>query len=75
MSREYCYNTELSNGHEPTAILLRHFKSDDFRTIVLSKEDFETLAPWKLCCLLQDAFEAGQADAKRQIRNVLGIEK
>jgi hypothetical protein len=62
-----------AGGFEPTDILVQHYNDEGFRTILLDEEDFKRLAPWKLCSLLNDAYDSGYRDAKADIRNVLGI--
>jgi hypothetical protein len=73
--KSYCWNGEKSNGYEACDILVQHYKDDSFRTIVLSKEDFETLQPWKLCSLLNAAYESGKKDAMTDLRRLIGVDK
>lgn len=69
MSRFYCYRPE-ENGNEPCDILLDHGLGDpSFRTYVIRKEEFR---PWKVCEALNTAYEAGRADAMRDLRNFIG---
>ena len=73
MPRYYCIREEdSSHGSEPVDILLQHFKSDDFKTYVIRKEDW---AGWSICNALNNAYEAGRADAMRDLRNFIGVEK
>lgn len=62
-----------TGGFKPTAILVQHYNDEGFRTVLLDEEEFKHLAPWRLCALLNDAYESGYKDAKADIRNVLGI--
>lgn len=73
MSRHYCIREE-DNGYsaEPVDILLQHFKSDDFKTYVIRKEDW---SGWKICHALNDAYAAGRAAAMQDLRNFIGVEK
>lgn len=73
MSREYCIRKEDNGyGSEPCDILLQHFKSDNFRTYAIRKEDW---SGYMICNALNNAYEAGRADAMRDLRNFIGIEK
>lgn len=62
-----------AGGWEATNILTQHWGDSDFRTILLSKEDFETLRPWKLVSLLSAAYERGRREYQEELRNFLGI--
>lgn len=67
--RNYTYNREKYNGHTPCDILLELYDTDKFRTIALRVED---QVPWRICEALNNAYEEGRKDAKRDIRAVLG---
>ena len=69
--RTYTFNSENNSGYEPCDILLQHYPGETWRTIVLSKEDFETLRPWQLCSLLNNAYEAGRKDAMADLRTMI----
>lgn len=72
MPRLYCIR-EGENGYDPCDILLDHgLSSPDFRTYVIREED---LKPWQICKALNDAYEAGRADAMRDLRNFIGVDK
>ena len=72
--RLYCVRTEDDGwrSNEPCDILLQHFKSDDFRTYVIRKEDWTGRT---ICTALNNAYEAGRADAMRDLRRFIGVEK
>ena len=73
MPRQYCIREEdSSRGSEPVDILLQHFNSKDFKTYVIHKEDW---AGWSICNALNNAYEAGRADAMRDLRNFIGVDK
>lgn len=69
--RTYTYNSTENNGYDPCDILLQHYPEEIWRTIVLSKEDFENLQPWKFCSLLNDAYEQGRKDAMKDLRTMI----
>jgi hypothetical protein len=62
-----------TGGFKPTAILVQHYNDEGFRTVLLDEEEFKHLAPWRLCALLNDAYESGYKDAKADIRDMLGV--
>lgn len=70
--REYMIDHTNEKGYEPCDILVRHYKSDNFRTIVIAKDD---LVPWKIVSALNSAYDAGRKDAMRDLRYFMGIEK
>lgn len=73
MSRNYCIREEDNGyGPEPCDILLQHFKSDNFRTYAIRKEDW---SGHMICNALNSAYEAGRADAMRALRNFMGIKE
>jgi len=74
MTRYYCVRTdEEGYGSEPCDILLDHgLKNPDFRTYVLRKENWSGRS---ICQVLNDAYEAGRAEAMRDLRRFIGAEK
>lgn len=73
MTRQYCTREEDNdNGSEPCDILLQHFKSDNFRTYVIRKEEW---SGWRIASALNDAYKAGREDAMRDLRNFIGVNK
>lgn len=60
-------------GFEPTDILVQHYNDPGFRTMLLNKEEFMHLSPWKLCVLLNNAYDSGRNDAMEDLRTFIGI--
>ena len=75
LNRKYCYNEKENNGVDSCDILLQHFPSDDWRSLVLSKDDFEDLVPWKLVEILNRAYDLGRSDALHDVRTLLGVKE
>lgn len=71
--RQYTYNHKDNTGYAPCDILVQYYESEEFRGVILRKDDFEELAPWKLCTLLQAAYDAGRDDAMRDLRIMIGV--
>ena len=69
--RTYTFNQEMNSGHEACDILLQHYPGETWRTIVLSKEDFENVKPWQLCGLLNNAYSQGRKDAMADLRTMI----
>ena len=51
----------------------KKLQAEEIQEELISEEEFKTLAPWKLCALLNDAYESGYKDAKADIRDMLGV--
>jgi hypothetical protein len=75
LNRKYCYDEEAGTGVDACDILLHHFPGDDWRSLVLRKEDFKNLTPWKIVELLNRAYDLGRSDAQHDIRTVLGVKE
>lgn len=76
--RSYVWRDEQeengSNGHKPCDILCQHYNDETWATIVLSKQDFETLTPWLLCSLLNQVYKNGREDAMADLRRMMGVQ-
>lgn len=68
----YTYDKEL-NGHEPCDIISQLYGDDAWRTVLLNKQDFESLAPWQMCSLLNNAYERGRTEYAEELRRFLGV--
>jgi hypothetical protein len=68
----YTFNEKENNGYEPCDILLQHYDSDEWRSIVIRADE---LKPWNICIALNSAYEAGKRDAMRNLRLMIGVEK
>ena len=64
---------EYDGGFEPTDILVQHYNDEGFRTRLLDVEEFKHLTPWKLCSILNAAYESGRKDAMEDLRHFIGI--
>lgn len=69
--RKYLYRD--GNGHQPSDILVELYGDSAWRLTVLQEEDIGNMVPWKICNALQNAYQAGREDAKKDIRLALGI--
>jgi hypothetical protein len=65
--------TSYDGGFEPTDILVQHYNDPGFRTMLLDEAEFTHLKPWKLCALLNEAYDSGRRDAMEDLRNFIGI--
>lgn len=72
--RHYQFNHEENNGYisEPCDILVQHYKSDNFRTISIRKEEWNA---WKICEALNHAYKVGREDAMSDLRRMIGADK
>ena len=67
--RYYCIDQQES-GYDPCDIRLQLYKSDDFTTIAIRKDE---LYPRKIAEALNNAYRAGRNDAMQDLRNFIGI--
>lgn len=76
--RSYVWRDESepggSNGYEPCDILCQLYEDAGMMTVTLSKQDFETLTPWRLCSLLNQVYKNGREDAMADLRHFIGIQ-
>ena len=68
----YTINHDENNGYDPCDILLQHYEDDQWKTIAIRAED---LKPWNICEALNNAYKAGKADAMRNLRLMIGVDK
>lgn len=64
---------EYNLGGDATDILVQHYGDPGMRTMLLTKDEFENLKPWRLCALLNSAYEAGRSDSMEALRHFIGI--
>lgn len=69
----YCVRTD--EMYEDTDILVQYYNDEKFRTVLLSKQEFATLQPWKMCSLLNSAYDRGYDEAMADLRRLIGADK
>ena len=76
MSRQTVYMPgKDTDGWSPGDIVCQLYNDEAWRTVLLPKQDFETITPWKFCSLLNDAYERGRKEALEDLRSMMGIKE
>jgi len=74
--RTYTFNHKEHNGYDtPCNILVQYYESEEFKAVAVRAEDFERFDAWRMCQVLQNAYDAGREDAMRDLRMLIGVQK
>jgi hypothetical protein len=73
---EYTYNIEESkHGYDPCDIKTALYGDPTWKTTLVPKDEVERgLPPWKICSLLNSAYERGRKEAFEDLRRLIGAE-
>lgn len=72
-THRYVCTHDNAKRDDDANILLEHYGDKGFRTLVINAEEFGFLEKWKLCAMLNEAYQVGRRDAMEDLRNLIGL--